>query len=134
MTDDVKLELLRNLANSIDNSLIDDNVIDFAITCQEMTELYAKKNHDYGDSFTKGMDTIGLAYGVGRLYDKMNRIITLMKVKPEITDEGIEDTIKDLACYAVMTSVYIANKKYSKLNDVDFEGTSNAIPSTGEQK
>lgn len=100
--------------------LVDNNVETFSKIVTEMTELYAKKNHDYGNSFEKGMDTIGMAYGVGRLYDKMNRIITLMKVKAEVTDESIEDTIKDLACYSVMTLSYLANKK-------------SKISSTGEQ-
>lgn len=79
-----------------------------------MTQLYAKKNHDYGDSFTKGMSNIGMSYGVGRLYDKMNRIITLMNVKAEVTDESIIDTVQDLACYAVMTYNFITSDRTTK--------------------
>ena len=84
-------------------------VVDFTAECIDMIRLYAKKNHDYGDSFNQGMNVIGLAYGVGRLYDKMNRILTLMKVKAEVNDESIKDTIQDLACYSVMLSVYLKN-------------------------
>lgn len=76
----------------------------------ELTKLYAKKNRDYGDSFNKGMDTIGLSYGIGRMFDKMNRIVNLSKTKAQIGDESIIDTINDLACYAIMTSAYIENK------------------------
>ena len=91
----------------------------FLEECIKLIKLYAKKNHDYGNSFIQGMDVIGLPYGVGRLYDKMNRIITLLKVKPEVKDESIKDTIQDLACYSIMTSMYL---KSSFIEDVDFEG------------
>ena len=95
-------------------------VKEFTDECVKMIELYAKKNHDYGNSFEQGMNTIGPAYGIGRLYDKMNRIITLMKVKAEITDESIEDTVRDLACYSVMTSCFLdLAKKSVKSNKAD---------------
>ena len=91
-------------------------VVDFTKECINMIKLYTKKNHDYGDSFNQGMNVIGLAYGVGRLYDKMNRILTLMKVKAEISDESIKDTIQDLACYSVMLSVYLKNRSNIQSN------------------
>ena len=91
--------------------LVDENVTTFVGIVGEMTKLYAKKNHDYGNSFNKGMDTIGMAYGIGRLYDKMNRIITLSKVKAEVNDESIQDTLIDLACYSVMTLSYLRRNK-----------------------
>jgi len=94
--------------------LVDASVRDFATVVKQMTELYAEKNHDYGNSFDKGMDVIGLPYGVGRLYDKMNRIISLMKNKAEVKDEKMEDTVLDLACYAVMLYKFITNNKISK--------------------
>lgn len=97
-------------------------VKDFLSECIKMVQLYAKKNHDYGNSFNQGMDVIGLPYGIGRLYDKMNRIITLTKVKAEVSDESIKDTIQDLACYSVMTSVYLNHQTKSDIANVDFEG------------
>ena len=101
-------------AINIPTDLVNVDVTMFAEIVKEMTELYAKKNHDYGNSFEEGMNKIGMPYGIGRLYDKMNRILTLTKVKAEITDESIEDTLKDLACYSVMTLTYL-RKKYGKL-------------------
>lgn len=107
-------------------------VEDFVEECMKMIQLYAKKNHDYGNSFNKGMDDIGIKYGIGRLYDKMNRIINLTNVEAEIKDESIEDTIRDLACYSVMTSVYLNVVKGNKIADVDFEGNDSNISSMGE--
>ena len=94
--------------------LVDKDVYDFAKVVKQMTELYAEKNHDYGNSFDKGMQVIGLPYGVGRLYDKMNRIINLMNSEAEVKNETMEDTVLDLACYAVMLYKFITNNKISK--------------------
>lgn len=96
---------------SVPARLITNDVRNFAITCSDMTNLYARKNHDYGDSFNKGMTDIGMAYGAGRLYDKMNRIVSLLKNKAEVNDESIKDTLLDLACYSVMTLSYLNKKK-----------------------
>ena len=117
--------LVKQIVSNVELQTIE--VKEFTEECVNMIELYAKKNHDYGNSFEQGMNTIGPAYGIGRLYDKMNRIITLMKVKAEITDESIEDTVRDLACYSVMTSCFLnlaekSVKSNGKVDEVDFEG------------
>jgi len=95
----------------VPTNLVTKEVTYFEHTCANMVELYAKKNHDYGDSFNKGMKDIGLAYGIGRLYDKMNRIVNLLKVDAEIKDESIKDTLLDLACYAIMNYNFITGDK-----------------------
>ena len=92
--------------------LVDDKVEKFASITKEMTELYARKNHDYGNSFDEGCDKIGVGYPLGRLLDKMNRLIACMGKEDEMqVNESIEDTLKDLACYSVMTLSYLQRKK-----------------------
>lgn len=92
--------------------LVDDKVETFSKIVTEMTELYAKKNHDYGNSFDEGCDKIGAGYPLGRLLDKMNRLIACMGKEDEMQiNESIEDTLKDLACYSVMTLSYLKRKK-----------------------
>ena len=92
--------------------LVDDKVEAFTSIVKEMTELYAKKNHDYGNSFDEGCDKIGTGYPLGRLLDKMNRLIACMGKEDEMqVNESIEDTLKDLACYSVMTLSYLKRKK-----------------------
>ena len=92
--------------------LIDDKVETFSKIVKEMTELYAKKNHDYGNSFDEGCDKIGTGYPLGRLLDKMNRLIACMGKEDKMQiNESIEDTLKDLACYSVMTLSYLKRKK-----------------------
>ena len=92
--------------------LVDEQVEAFASIVKEMTELYAKKNHDYGNSFDEGCDKIGTGYPLGRLLDKMNRLIACMGKEDEMQiNESIEDTLKDLACYSVMTLSYLKRKR-----------------------
>ena len=100
--------------------LVDDKVETFSKIVTEMIALYAKKNHDYGNSFDEGCDKIGTGYPLGRLLDKMNRLIACMGKEDEMqVNESIEDTLTDLACYSVMTLSYLKRKK-SKQEDIDF--------------
>ena len=71
--------------------------------CGELTELYRKKNHDYGDSFHKSFEEFGLTMAAIRLNDKLNRFKTLIKDTGAVSDETIRDTLIDLANYAIMT-------------------------------
>lgn len=116
MNETINHDTLVNILSSIGvkKETLSPEVANFTKECIAMIQLYAKKNHDYGNSFNQGMDVIGLPYGVGRLYDKMNRIITLMKVKAKVVDESMSDTIRDLACYSVMLYSYLNNPKSYK--------------------
>ena len=101
-----------NYTTTIDGNLADENVKMFANITSNMIELYAKKNHDYGNSFDESCDKIGTGYPLGRLLDKMNRLIACMGKEDEMQiNESIEDTLKDLACYSVMTLSYLKRKK-----------------------
>lgn len=103
----------------IEDELYTDEVIEFVNEAKQCVELYSRKNHDYGNSFDKGMDNIGEAYGIGRIYDKMNRLITLTKEEAKVKDESIDDTLRDLACYSIMMLAYRKrqiNKEQSKIN------------------
>lgn len=71
--------------------------------CDSLKELYRKKNADYGDSFAKARKEVPF-YTLGKLYDKFSRISNLM-LNPEnreVSDETVEDTLLDLANYAIM--------------------------------
>lgn len=84
------------------------NVTMFKQVTEELFNLYVIKNHDYGDAFNKGMNELGPVYGISRLFDKMNRLIALHGKEDEaqVLDEKYEDTLLDLANYAIMTIVY----------------------------
>lgn len=72
--------------------------------CDEINDLYAKKNHDYGDSFHQTFVEEGMAMARIRLGDKFNRFKTLSRNgEQQVNDESIRDTLIDLANYAIMT-------------------------------
>lgn len=74
--------------------------------CNSLTNLYERKNHDYGDSFAKSFAEYGMAMPCIRLEDKLNRLKALNRNKQQmVADERMEDTLMDLANYAIMTLV-----------------------------
>ena len=74
------------------------------IICEEINDLYARKNHDYGDSFHQTFVEEGMAMARIRLGDKFNRFKTLsLGGDQKVNDESIRDTLIDLANYAIMT-------------------------------
>ncbi|WP_061280808.1 nucleotide modification associated domain-containing protein [Clostridium botulinum] len=74
--------------------------------CQDLNKLYEAKNKDYGDSFGKSYQEYGLTMACIRLEDKLNRLKSLAKgSEQQIKDESIEDTLKDLANYSIMTII-----------------------------
>lgn len=80
----------------------------------ELNDLYARKNHDYGDSFHLSYLEEGLAMACIRLGDKLSRFKTLThKGGQEVHDESIRDTLLDLANYAVMTVMELDNENRS---------------------
>ena len=74
--------------------------------CDELHDLYSRKNRDYGDSFHDTFIEEGFAMPRIRLTDKLNRFKTLTKNLTEraaVVDESARDTLMDLANYALMT-------------------------------
>lgn len=73
--------------------------------CTELNALYARKNHDYGDSFHQTFVEEGMAMPRIRLGDKFNRFKTLSRKldSQRVSDESLKDTLLDLANYAIMT-------------------------------
>lgn len=69
----------------------------------EIKQLHNRKNTDYGNSFDKTLDEFGLVASATRMSDKFNRFKSLIKNPAQIQDEKIEDTLIDLASYAIMT-------------------------------
>lgn len=124
---------MRTLNNCVDDSLIDENVVSFRDIQDKLVKIYAKKNHDYGDSFNEGCNELGVGYAFSRIFDKTKRFQTLAKgimnnnLSIEVQDETIEDTIMDLANYCMM---YLAWRNKSKQNDI--QASSSSSSSTGE--
>ena len=84
----------------------------FESVLDEMKELHAKKDKDYGSAFHKSFEEFGVTAGVVRLNDKMERVKALVKNgKAEVKEESLLDTLKDMSSYAVMLYVELKNKE-----------------------
>ena len=80
--------------------------------CDEINELYAKKNHEDGDSFAQSFREEGMAMVRIRLGDKFNRLKALTRGgEQKVADESIRDTLIDLANYAIMTVLEMEGEK-----------------------
>lgn len=71
--------------------------------CDETHNLYVCKNSDYGDSFAQLRKRYP-NFVCMRLFDKLNRLDTIINPdhKLQVSDETIEDTLMDIANYALM--------------------------------
>ena len=86
----------------------DSENADMAELGNRMADLYARKNRDYGDSFSSSMDKYGFVVAMIRMGDKLNRLKSLMAKRGDgvVKDESMADTFIDMACYAVMTIMW----------------------------
>lgn len=75
--------------------------------CDYLTNLYERKNKDYGDSFSKTYTEYGMAMPCIRLDDKISRIksLTIHNNALQVKDESVDDSLLDLANYAIMTLI-----------------------------
>lgn len=86
----------------------------FDLILDEKSELYHRKNNDYGDSFKQSLDEFGLLAGVIQMYHKWNRIKTLTKNDKQLVEESLIDSLIDLSNYADMTVMWLRENDNSK--------------------
>ena len=67
-----------------------------------LNDLYVRKNSDYGDSVHDTYMKYGLTSFLVRLEDKLNRVRTLNQQAARVADEKIEDTLLEMANYAIL--------------------------------
>lgn len=97
----------------LNNSLIPQNeyhnitkIEKHAAICNKLNRIYEAKNADYGDSFGETFKKLGIISAVTRISDKMNRLTSLaVNNDAKVKDEKIEDTLMDMANYAIMTLI-----------------------------
>jgi hypothetical protein len=82
--------------------------------CSELKDMYVLKNEAYGDSFSKTFRELGIISSVTRMNDKMERIKALAKGSRE-NDEKMEETLRDLANYVIMTIMEIEDELENKI-------------------
>lgn len=82
----------------------------FKTIAEEIIALYEIKDRAYGNSFGATYEKLGIISAVTRISDKYNRLCNLA-VNKDIDNlgESIEDTLKDMAAYCIMTLMEIKN-------------------------
>lgn len=96
------------------------NVKMFRTIANELAELYERKNADYGDSFSNGIDRFGFQSALGIIYNKFCRCENLLlKSDIQVKDESIQDTLRDISVYCIQLAMYLNNKR--EKSSVDFE-------------
>lgn len=92
----------------------------------KLKETFLKKNHDYGSSVKKNYDKFeaygkneGLKYVFGRIAEKHDRLENLIygDHTNQVTDESIEDTLLDMANYAILAAVSIQEHKTNPVQE-----------------
>lgn len=80
----------------------------FREIAEEIAALYEKKDTAYGNSFGDTYEKLGIISAVTRISDKYNRLCNLA-TNPQIDNlgESLEDTLKDMAAYCIMTIMEI---------------------------
>lgn len=94
--------------------------------------VFCKKNHDYGNSFEKSLDTFGLVAGIVRMNDKFERLVSLNDPNKDaqIASESLVDTLEDLSNYAAMAACWLKRKKaadWKKLRMKELDGNIESI-------
>lgn len=98
---------------------------DIERVCDYLKEVLVSKDEDYGSSFDTTLRKYGELALIIRLEDKMNRLQSIKKrMYPNIKNEKFEDTLLDLAGYAVL---YLATREEGGLDGTSIreEHTSN---------
>ena len=89
-----------------------DNLQQHKQLLQQIHDIYIKKNHDYGDSFSRSFKKYGLVAAMVRMEDKWNRLDNMaLGAEQKVADETIRDTLLDLAGYCVMTTMELDREK-----------------------
>ena len=88
-----------------------ENKFTFQHVAQQMIDLQTKKNSDYGNAYYENLDEENLAAARIAIGNKWRRFKNLSKQGKAEIYEKLEDTLIDLAAYALMTAQWIKNKE-----------------------
>ena len=77
----------------------------FSDILKEMQELYDRKNHDYGNSFSETIQEFGFTPAIARINDKLKRVKQMVKGEQMQVNESMRDNLIDIANYCILTII-----------------------------
>lgn len=95
---------------------MDNNVQTHQELVNYLHNLYIAKNTDYGNSVHDTYMKYGLVSYLVRIEDKLNRARTLSQKERMVNDEKLEDTLLDLANYAILAVIDLKQEEQSNGN------------------
>ena len=78
---------------------------------KDLFTTFKAKNQDYGNSFSNLFKECGMTYAYGHMKEKLERVKSLMKDEAKVKGEGMKDSLKDLANYAILTIMELERKE-----------------------
>jgi hypothetical protein len=78
---------------------------------KDLHDIYVAKNQDYGNSIHDTYEKYGLISFLVRIEDKLNRARTLTTKEAAVVEEKIEDTLLDMANYAILAVMELRRYK-----------------------
>lgn len=100
-------EGLNGMAGSDTHKATFESVLD------EMKELHAKKDKDYNESFHNLFKEYGMPYALCHIEEKLNRVKAIIANGGNaVTNEHVEDSLIDGACYNILTLIELRNRKH----------------------
>ena len=92
--------------------MIEDNYPEYEKIALEIADILDHTNKMSVRSFDKTVDEYGLSVICLRLEDKLNRLKSIvLENRKDFGDEKLEDTLKDLAGYSILSLNYLNFKK-----------------------
>ena len=85
--------------------------VTFRDICNQMIELNIRKSNDYGASYQNLLREFGDVAAVIPLQNKLDRIKNIIRKGGKANNESLQDSVLDLACYAVMYLVGLENRE-----------------------
>lgn len=83
---------------------VEDEIKIFNSLTEQMNDVFSKKRRDYGQTTSETFAKFGPISMLVRMHDKMGRLDNLLgKGQQNFVSESIEDTLLDLANYALIT-------------------------------
>ena len=78
----------------------------------DLKNLLIEKNQKYGNSFFKTADEYGKSVLILRIDDKLNRLkqLILRNETDNMQGENVQDTLIDIAGYAILAKMYLENR------------------------
>lgn len=95
---------------------IKEEIQQFTAMTEQMAELFARKRADYGQTTEETWKKFGPVSMLTRMYDKLGRLSNVMVTGEDHVGEIPEETLIDLANYALITILELRKERAQRFS------------------